>query len=204
MNDFFQKGWDSQNIEDNYWSILGFASEQDFKTASIRKLKRLQNIGFNFNSNLLDVGCGTGTIPYSIFNDMKGKYYGCDISEKGVEYCMRKYQKDNFTFFVNEQTNIGIIDGTQFDFICFYSVFTHCYEDEIIAILKQCKGYLKPDGKIMADFFIGKYDGDNRYISGLSQESFDKIIQESGLELQILSNKPFQDNIQRILTTLSL
>lgn len=207
-NKFYDEKWEVIDLKKDYWTIVGFDTEEHFKQGAQVKLQLLKNIGFTLDSNLLDIGCGSGIIPSVIYEGMTGKYYGCDIGARAIEFCKQKYTKDNFVFFVNGQTNVEINDGIKFDFIVLYSVFTHCYTDEIVAIINQIKPYLKQGGKIMADFFVGQFDGDDRYISAMPQAKFDEIIAGSGLKCTVISNNKLpkryaeSSDIDRILITL--
>ncbi len=124
---------------------------------------------------VLDVGSGIGRITtgLSLFLDPDtGRYIGFDPVIEGIEWCRSAYaDHPNFRFEWADLYNElyrpeGTILSTQFtfpvesatvDLAILTSVFTHLYEPEIAAYLRELARVLKPDGKIFATAFL--YDG---------------------------------------------
>jgi len=124
---------------------------------------------------VLDIGSGIGRITsgLSLYLDRdKGRYTGFDPVIEGVEWCRRAYaDRPNFHFEWADLYNElyrpdGTILSTDFvfpvedssvDFAILTSVFTHLYEPEIAAYLKQLARVMKPDGRVFATAFL--YDG---------------------------------------------
>jgi SAM-dependent methyltransferase len=82
------------------------------------------------------------------------------------------------------------IEGTQFDFIVFYSVFTHTFPEETKALLKEASRLLAEGGTIVADVFLAA--GIKEYSKGhavvaVNERVFDGLVVDAGLEATIIS-----------------
>lgn len=124
---------------------------------------------------VLDIGSGIGRITsgLSLFLDpARGRYIGFDPVIEGVEWCRKAYAgQPNLRFeWVDLYNELyrpeGTILSTEFtfpvedqsvDFAILTSVFTHLYEPEIAAYLRELTRVLKPDGRVFATAFL--YDG---------------------------------------------
>ncbi|MEO6513740.1 MAG: class I SAM-dependent methyltransferase [Candidatus Saccharimonadales bacterium] len=121
---------------------------------------------------VLEVGSGVGrdAIQLTKILSDKGKYVGFDIIKPSIEWSQKNITKKhkNFKFFyydINSQihnsggtiktTDIKLPakDGTV-DRIFLHSVFTHMFEKDIVHYLKEFKRVLKPDGLVLASFFV--------------------------------------------------
>jgi len=130
------------------------------------KYGNLQN-----DASVLDVGSGIGrtAIALSGYLTAKGKYEGFDVTRKGVNWCQKNItpQFPNFNFrFVplgndlyndykqSASTFEFPYQDNEFDLCCLMSVFTHMVPEEIRNYLQQCNNVLRPDGSIVATFFL--------------------------------------------------
>lgn len=121
---------------------------------------------------ILEVGCGVGrdAIELTKILSPKGKYVGFDIIKPSIDWAKQNITKKhkNFTFhYYDIQSQIHNNDGKitttdiklpakdgSVDRIFLHSVFTHMYEKDIVHYLKEFKRVLKPDGLVIASFFI--------------------------------------------------
>ncbi len=126
----------------------------------------------NPDDNILEVGCGVGRDAIELTNTLspKGKYVGFDIIKPSIDWCKQNITKKhkNFVFhYYDIQSQIhnsgGKIDSTDIklpakdgtvDRIFLHSVFTHMYEKDIVHYLKEFNRVLKPDGLVLASFFV--------------------------------------------------
>ena len=198
MDDFFDKQYKSVDLKTNYWCIVGLKTEEDFSLIAKYKLKLLQDCGFNCSKSLFDVGCGTGLLPSVIYKDMTAKYLGIDIMSSAIDYCKIKYTKSNFEFRVN-QPDLLTNKKESFDFIVFYSVFTHCYSHESNQLLKQASALLNNGGKIIADFFVGLSKNKSREILTITQLELDTLLKLQSLKHSVISDNIFDGSIRRVL-----
>lgn len=198
---FFKDQYALVDLSVNYWWIVGFKTEEEFKQIAEYKLKLLQDCGFTYEKSLLDVGCGTGLIPSVIYDDMIASYLGLDIMSPAVEFCRTRYPRFNFA--VSQEDSL-LIKHESFDFIVFYSVFTHSYAKEVESLLRESVKHLNDDGKIVADFFIGNEHQTTREMVPTSRYNFEKILNKLSLNYRIISDNPFNDTLSRILVEISV
>jgi ubiquinone/menaquinone biosynthesis C-methylase UbiE len=137
------------------------------------------------------VGCGTGSLAEAAagYLDDAGLYYGTDLSEVAVGYCRQHYPRPNFVFARNEMTALPI-DGQRFDFIVFFSVFTHTYPQETRELLAEAVRLLAEGGSIVADVFEADIEGDSlgtRAMLVLDRGRVPALARELGLDARMLS-----------------
>lgn len=126
----------------------------------------------NNDDCILEVGCGVGrdAIEISEILSTKGKYLGIDIIKPSIEWCKNNITKNNsnfkFQYFdINSDihnslgklktTDIKIpLEDSTVDRIFLHSVFTHMFEEDIVHYLKEFRRILKPDGLVLASFFV--------------------------------------------------
>lgn len=144
------------DIEQRYKTLAGCSSEEEFDETGKRILVQLVNFGLKLNSKVMDLGCGTGRLATQLLPYLgdEGEYYGCDISPHAVDFCKKRYVRSNFHFITSQMTKIPLTLNTSFDFIWCYSVFTHVYPDEMVALLRECRRLLKPQGTFFASYYI--------------------------------------------------
>lgn len=126
----------------------------------------------NADDFILEVGSGVGrdAIQLTKILSSKGKYIGFDIIKASIEWSQQNITKrhPNFKFLyydINSQIHnsggsittsdikLPAKDGTV-DRIFLHSVFTHMFEKDIVHYLKEFSRVLKPDGLVLASFFI--------------------------------------------------
>jgi 2-polyprenyl-3-methyl-5-hydroxy-6-metoxy-1,4-benzoquinol methylase len=94
---------------------------------------------------LLDVGCGTGLLDYSIAQRRPDlQIVGIDVDTRAVELAARYNRRPNLTF---EPTALADVQG-KFDCISFVDVMHHTQEDEGRALLRDASRLLSPGGRI--------------------------------------------------------
>ena len=187
-----------KNLQSNDWDRAGQTKEQ-FEQGKKVNYKQLQIIGFTDHSEILDIGCGLGRLPATIidFFDFKGNYYGIDVGQESIDFCKKYYNKNNFFFMKNEGSEIPFTNK-KFDFITFFSVFTHLYPDEIRKFLRNCKNLIREHGFIIADIFelkdIEKFTG-TRGMMLYNLEYFSNLIKSEGFVLEEIPE--FSKNITK-------
>ena len=157
----YRQAYATADLSKDYWSVTGPGSEDEFRQLSEAKLQMLRDLGLRPESRVLDVGCGTGSLAGALegFLASEGLYYGTELTDIAVEFCRQKFSRPNFHFVRNEMTRLPV-DGQQFDFIVFFSVFTHTYPSETRELLSEAKRLLDKAGLIVADVFESDLQGE--------------------------------------------
>ena len=121
---------------------------------------------------VLEPGCGVGRDAISLTKVLsnKGQYIGFDIIKPSIEWCEANITSRyaNFTFFYldiqsqihnpagkRKTTQLQLpVKNRSVDRIVLHSVFTHMFEDDITHYLREFRRILKPNGRVMASFFV--------------------------------------------------
>lgn len=182
----------SFDLEKDYWTVVGPTTEPEYHRLAGVKRQHLIDLGLKPDSKILDVGCGTGQLASALVDYLsaRGEYWGTELALPGVEWCKRKYNRPNFRFFQNEMTTIPI-SGVNFDFISYFSVFTHTYPDDNRALLLESKRLLAPKGCIFADFFTSSVVEDYIGHRGAVENNHEKLLAlfaEVGLKCEEVFN----------------
>jgi SAM-dependent methyltransferase len=187
----YERIYAEADLKKDYWGVVGPASAEEFRQLGRGKLDMLKALGLRPDSKLLDVGCGTGSLaePMEEFLGPDGLYFGTDLSEVAVEFCKEKYRRPNFLFAKNGMTTLPI-EGREFDFVVFFSVFTHTYPKETAALLKEAARVLAAGGSIVADVFESDIEGESlgtRAMTVLPPGRVADLAADAGLEARTLS-----------------
>jgi SAM-dependent methyltransferase len=181
----YQAVWDSADLTKDHCSIVGPASEQQFNELGTKKLQFLLDLGLTRESAVLDVGCGTGCLTQAMadFLNDGGRYCGTDVAKQAVDFCAGRFRRQNFSFLQNTMITIPIQDG-KYDFIVFYSVFTHTFPSETAALLKDARHLLKESGSILADVFFssrGASGRNDRALVSIAKSEFLTLLHDTAL-----------------------
>jgi len=100
--------------------------------------------------NILDVGCGEGTLGKLLKEKFKDIYVaGCDISEKAVELACPYYDKV-FQIDIDEDDLNKKTGEAAFDYIVCVEIIEHLLHPEVA--LKKCKKLLSKHGHLIVSF----------------------------------------------------
>jgi SAM-dependent methyltransferase len=201
--------WKRASLEEDYWSIVGIPSEDEFRKVGEIKLRFLTDLGLTPAGKVLDVGCGTGALTQSIIHYLsdEGLYYGTDVAEEAVTFCKSKFRRRNLVFVRNEMTRLPISEeDVRFDFVVFFSVFTHTFPDETEALLSEAKRLLNDRGMIVADAFcnpdVREFRG-VRALVELNRNYLFELIDRCGLHAEIVHETSHEGDTRRLLMRLT-
>jgi SAM-dependent methyltransferase len=197
--------WDLQR---DHWSIVGPRTKEEYDRLSAVKLRMLIDLGLTPDAQILDVGCGTGMLTAALhdFLSERGLYRGADISPEAIAFCRARFARANFSFHVNEMTALPELPE-RFDFIVFYSVFTHTYPRETASLLHQAGRLLAEGGRIFADVFtaplIEEHTGTRAAVE-INPDYLMRLLEDSGLRAEEIETQPRPQLGQRIFYQFTL
>lgn len=133
---------DKEQVEDFYDE---FVKTQTRIGVSVRHRlihKKLKSLGLKSNSNVLEIGCGIGTVSSLIIKSIpNGKFLGCDISPNSIKLANELYKSPSAEFIVNDMSEFK--SDMKFDFIVFPDVLEHIpveqHSNLFANVAKTCK-----------------------------------------------------------------
>jgi SAM-dependent methyltransferase len=201
----YRRWYSTWDLQDDYWTIVGPATREEYERLSLLKLRLLIDLGLTPDAKILDVGCGTGLLTASLhdFLSERGLYRGADISSEAIAFCRARFTRSNFSFHVSEMTKLPPLPE-RFDFIVFYSVFTHTYPHETALLLREASRLLAHAGLIFADVFtaplIDKFTG-NRAAVEINPDYLLRLLEGSGLQEKLIDMQSRPQLGQRLFYT---
>lgn len=192
----YHKAYATADLSRDYWTVVGPGTREEYDRLGHSKLKTLRDVGLTPDARILDVGCGTGQLaaPLESYLSDRGLYVGTDIGEEAIAFCADRFRRPNFRFVRNEMTRLPI-DAERFDFVTFFSVFTHTYPDETVLLLAEANRLLAPGGVVIGDVFtspvVERCSG-NRGAMELNRDHFLSLVRLAGLSAEVLASWPWQ------------
>lgn len=128
------------------------------------------------NLNILDIGCGTGTLAKHLLSSNQDvNYYGFDLQKEYIDFCNKQYSSDNFYFFCEKiGDNLEADWKNKFDIVLAHGILHHLTDTESNLLLHAAENYLKKDGyllthdslfypgqSIIRKYFVSKDRGQN-------------------------------------------
>jgi len=128
-----------------------FVQKQKKIGVSIRHriiFKNLKKIGLKKNSNVLEVGCGIGTVSSLIIKAIpNGCFLGCDISQYSIKLANELYKGESIEFKVDDMTEFK--SKIKFDFIVFPDVLEHIPIEQHSNLFKNIAKVCTENAKIL-------------------------------------------------------
>jgi 2-polyprenyl-3-methyl-5-hydroxy-6-metoxy-1,4-benzoquinol methylase len=130
----------------------GFSKQQDKVGINIRHysiVNKLIGLGMKSSSNVLEAGCGVGTITQLLAAKIKsGKITAFDLSPEGVEITKSRV-KNQKNIRVFKSDLLGFQSDELFDFIVFADVLEHIPSDELMHSVQHIMKFTKQEAKIV-------------------------------------------------------
>jgi ubiquinone/menaquinone biosynthesis C-methylase UbiE len=111
----------------------------------------LVTLGLERHHTLVDIGTGSGRLPFQLRDYLSDDFVGTDILSEALEYAREKCARPDWRFITHYESSIPVEDATA-DFVTFFSVFTHLLDEDIFRFLAEAKRVAKPGGKIVLSF----------------------------------------------------
>src|SRR5450631_2039103 len=106
--------------------------------------KRLCRLGISSDTNILEIGCGIGTLTYLLSCKIKrGRIEAVDISKKSIEFAQSNLNRPNILFFAADilEFKPGF---SGFDFLLLFDVIEHIPEEDHITLFRKISGWMNP------------------------------------------------------------
>lgn len=120
--------------------VLRGILENDFK--AIRALIR-RDLVLGKGQRSLDLGCGPGAFADLFEGD---DYVGVDLNARYIDHARRTRKG---AFLVGDAKKVDLPDG-RFDQVLIFGLLHHLPDDDVRAVLKECRRLLAPGGRILA------------------------------------------------------
>jgi trans-aconitate 2-methyltransferase len=145
---FMEQNIDRQQISDYYNT---FCEEEKDLRLNVRHYSVFQHLikaGLQKNHNVLEIGCGFGTVTSLIAKYLKrGSILSTDISAERIASCQRQFKnKSNASFVLTDMTDFK--SDIRFDFIVLPDVLEHIPMEAHPHLFQMMASLLKDDGSI--------------------------------------------------------
>lgn len=189
----YRRLYSTCNLQRDYWTIVGPDTKEEYDRLSRVKLQLLIDLGLSPESRVLDIGCGTGLLAAALhdFLHERGRYVGTDISPEAVAFCRSRFRRTNFSFHLSEMVKLPAL-AERFDFIVFFSVFTHTFPHETAVLLQQASRLLADGGLIFADVFtapiVEEYRGERAAVE-INPDCLLRLFEGTGLSAELIDTQ---------------
>ncbi len=137
-----------QEVEDFYDSYVANQKNIGVSIRHRQIFKNLKSIGLKNNSNVLEIGCGIGTVSSLIVSAIPNGYFlGCDISPKSIELAGKFNPQKNAKFLVTDMSDFQ--SDQKFDFVVFPDVLEHIPAEQHSNLFKNIAAACKPKAKVL-------------------------------------------------------
>ncbi|MDB4090893.1 class I SAM-dependent methyltransferase [Crocinitomicaceae bacterium] len=152
--------------------------------------KALKKIGLKDSSNVLEVGCGIGTVSSLIINSTKnGRFLGCDISPNSIKLANELYQNSSVNFKVDDMSEFK--SDIKFDFIVFPDVLEHIPVEQHSNLFSNVANSCTDNAKVL----INIPEPNSLNCTRVNQPEVLQIIDQS-LSMQDLMNNTYPHGFQ--------
>jgi ubiquinone/menaquinone biosynthesis C-methylase UbiE len=111
----------------------------------------LRTLGLRPDDTIVDVGCGSGRLPFTLRHYLSGRFIGTDILDEALAYARERCERPDWDFISHFLPSIPVEDGIA-NFVTFFSLFTHLLDEDIFRFLAEARRVLKPGGRIVFSF----------------------------------------------------
>lgn len=182
-----------QQVEEFYDT---FKEQQKKLGVNIRHrtiFKNLKKIGLNANSNVLEIGCGIGTVSSLIIKHCgQGSFVGVDISKESIQLAKEIYAPfKNAEFIVSDMSDFSY--AKKFDFVVLPDVLEHIPVSQHSNLFKILSTVTSENVTILANF------PEPDYLDWLRKTNPEKLqIIDQSLSMQDLLNNTYPHGFKLI------
>lgn len=166
-------------LEERFWWFVG-------RREIIEIIFKCYNVIKDRESNLLDIGCGTG-LNLKIFQEFINSF-GCDLSDEAIYFC----KKRNLKKIVKSNAEKLPFKNEIFHIVTLLDVLYHKNIQSDINVLRETKRVLKKDGYLIItdsafNFLTSKHDRALHTRERYTKEKLRSKLKESGFFILKLS-----------------
>ena len=93
----------NDKIKDFYNDFVSYQTQSGVNERIYTLYKKMQSLGLNSDSNILELGCGIGVMTKLLTNSVKTGYIeSVDLSDKSIELAKSKIHKQNVSFYTDD------------------------------------------------------------------------------------------------------
>jgi ubiquinone/menaquinone biosynthesis C-methylase UbiE len=120
---------EKEEVKEYYDDFINHQEKIGISTRQRIIAKNVKKIGVKKNSNILEIGCGIGTVSKLLIDLVpNGEFVGCDISPKSISYAKQFNPNNNATFIVTDMSDFT--HDLKFDLVVFPDVLEHIPVDQ--------------------------------------------------------------------------
>lgn len=175
-----------KNDQQNTKMAMGAAVGGSFdEIGYLEKLLLIQH-GLKPESDLIDVGCGSGRLLSQLEPEDVNSYMGTDISPELLEYSKQFLRSKKWTLKQVDGCHIPA-DDSCCDMVCMFSVITHLLHQESYLYFQEASRVLRQEGKLIVSFLEFRHPSlwpifEASVDMVLSGERLDTFIDRDGLK----------------------
>jgi SAM-dependent methyltransferase len=147
--------------------------DREFIQSGVDGVEKFRSVGLRAEHKVLDVGCGAGrhALALADFIDPRaGEYHGMDVRLDRIEWCRANISQEHPQFHFHhldirtERFSPGSSESItsvrfpfpdeSFDFVIYWSVFTHMLPEGVEPYLRETVRVLKPAGIAFTTFYL--------------------------------------------------
>ncbi len=133
--------------------------------------RRICRIGISKNTNILEIGCGIGSLTYLLSRKIKkGVIEAVDISSKSIEYAKENITQPNVHFYASDILNYQP-RHSGFNFVLLFDVLEHIKEEEHTLLFQKIAGWTHPNTALLINL-------PNPYYTLFDQKNQPQVLQE--------------------------
>ena len=139
-----------KEITEFYDEYIKYQIETAFNERQCALFEKLKSFGLNAKSDVLEIGCGIGTVTALISSvTKKGKITAIDISSKSIEVAKERVVNQSNIIFLAEDIMDYNFGSYKFDLITLFDVIEHIPMKDHPKLFRKISRLMKDTGLIL-------------------------------------------------------
>jgi len=142
--------------------------------------------GLKPDSDLIDIGCGSGRLLSQLERNDVASYLGTDISPELLEYSQHFLKSEDWVLKLVDSCQIPANDCCC-DIVCMFSVITHLLHQESYLYFQEASRVLRQNGKLIVSFLEFRHPSiwpifENSVHTVLDGQRLDTFVDREGIK----------------------